>query len=129
MQKGPTNPSVENEHWVYPSHQDFWINTPEVNITGKNEVLSTYFSQGKKKEEEKKQLRAEMEQVISKKKKKETFMHSCEESLIWLEHLKVRKNICQKYLSFLPCHHSLNLNFSISLSLHELKLTTLKTVI
>lgn len=74
MQKGPTNPSVENEHWVYPSHQDFWINTPEVNITGKNEVLSTYFSQGKKKEEEKKQLRAEMEQVISKKKKKR---HSC----------------------------------------------------
>lgn len=69
-----------------------------------------------------------MEQVISKKKKKKK-RHSCEESLIWLEHLKVRKNICQKYLSFLPCHHSLNLNFSISLSLHELKLTTLKTVI
>lgn len=53
MQKGLTNPSVENEHWVYPSHQDFWINTPEVNITGKNEVLSTYFSQGKKKKKKK----------------------------------------------------------------------------
>lgn len=77
-----------------------------------------------KKEGEKKQLRAQMKQGISKIKRP-----SCEESVVWLEHLKVHKNICQKYLPFLPCHHSLNLHFSISLPLHELKLTTLKTVI